>query len=132
MINFCCSARVSEIFFFFFLLHLVLDSNVRKWTVGDVAMWLGQVNLSNCREAFWREEIDGDVLIELDESSLKEMGFLFGRRSRLLREVCKLKEGAKELGDACLFTFCLGVGVKSCHCFCSSFSCLQRCCETLQ
>ena len=62
--------------------------------MGDIAAWLEQIGLAKYGETFRANAIDFDVLPELDENELKELGLPLGDRKRLLRAIAELKETA--------------------------------------
>jgi class 3 adenylate cyclase len=62
--------------------------------MGDIVAWLEQIGLAKYGEAFRENAIDFDVLPELDEDELKELGLPLGDRKRLLRAIAELNETA--------------------------------------
>src|SRR5262249_7487205 len=58
--------------------------------MGDIAAWLEQIGLAKYSETFRANAIDFDVLPELEENELKELGLPLGDRKRLLRAIAEL------------------------------------------
>jgi class 3 adenylate cyclase len=58
--------------------------------MGDIAAWLEQIGLAKHSETFRVNALDFDVLPELDEKELKELGLPLGDRKRLLRAIAEL------------------------------------------
>src|SRR5712671_5204373 len=58
----------------------------------DIAVWLDQIGLAKHTETFRANAIDFDVLPELSENELKELGLPLGDRKRFLRAVAELAE----------------------------------------
>ena len=69
---------------------------VPNWTVDDVLIWVRRIGFKDYLKAFADLEVDGDILLELDELQLKEdicmsNGIL---RKRFIRELTQLKKKA--------------------------------------
>lgn len=47
---------------------------VKSWDDEHVARWLGEVNVGQYRDTFQKNDIRGNVLLDVDQSALKEMG----------------------------------------------------------
>ncbi|WFD34220.1 mitogen-activated protein kinase kinase kinase [Malassezia cuniculi] len=59
-------------------------STIREWTVEQVSQWLRDANLTQHVELFSKNHINGDALLQIDQSHLKEMGITsVGERVRL-------------------------------------------------
>jgi hypothetical protein len=56
----------------------------------DVARWLAEQGLGHHAEAFTWNGIAGDILRELTDADLKELGFNLGDRKRLLKAIAAL------------------------------------------
>ena len=70
------------------------SSPPRLWSVSDVQLWLSEVvGLSEYSDAFSREAIDGEVLLELTGEELQSDLHIhkLGHRKRLEKEIHKLK-----------------------------------------
>lgn len=71
-----------------------LSQQVPLWTTEDVVEWVNQVGFERYRQAFVDSQVDGDLLLQLDEEMLRfdigiENGIL---RRRFLRELANLKQ----------------------------------------
>ena len=66
------------------------------WTVDDVLSWVRRAGFSAFAEAFKESEVDGDLLLQLDEANLKQdLGIDNGiLRKRFTRELNNLKKNA--------------------------------------
>lgn len=58
---------------------------------GDLARWLSDLGLGGHAEAFAANHVDWDILPDLSEDNLKELGLSLGDRKRLLKAVAALK-----------------------------------------
>jgi class 3 adenylate cyclase len=58
----------------------------------DVGAWLRGLGLERYEEAFRDNAIDADVLHDLTEADLEQLGVLLGHRKRLLRAISELPE----------------------------------------
>jgi SAM domain (Sterile alpha motif) len=70
----------------------------------DVSRWLAEQGLGHHAEAFAQNGIAGDILRELTDADLKELGLNLGDRKRLLKaiaaldaETTQVRAGAVEL-----------------------------------
>ncbi|QRV73324.1 SH3 domain protein [Ceratobasidium sp. AG-Ba] len=73
-----------------------------QWALAHVLAWLTAKGFDqDVRKAFTENDITGDVLLELDGSTLKdELGITaFGKRTRLVKAITGLKTGEKEKGS---------------------------------
>ena len=59
----------------------------------DVARWLAEQGLGHHAEAFVENGIDGDILHDLTDADLKELGLNLGDRKRLLKAIAALDAG---------------------------------------
>ncbi|XP_042898267.1 NAD(+) hydrolase sarm1 isoform X2 [Parasteatoda tepidariorum] len=84
-------------------LHLIgeqiphkLSQQVPLWTVEDVVEWVKQIGFSRYSQEFLNSKVDGDLLLQLTETSLSEdIGIINGiLRKRFLRELNQLKSMA--------------------------------------
>ncbi|XP_055936572.1 NAD(+) hydrolase sarm1-like [Argiope bruennichi] len=68
------------------------EEQVLSWVVDDVAAWIEKNGFSWCKQAFIDSQVDGDLLLQLDEKSLMESigmnnGILRKRFMRLLNHL---------------------------------------------
>src|ERR1700716_4273788 len=61
---------------------------------GDLGQWLHDIGLGDYVESFAEQRITSDVLSELSEQDLKELGLPLGDRKRLLKAIATLREPA--------------------------------------
>src|SRR5438128_9094234 len=67
----------------------------------DLRLWLAQIGLEQLAETFAANDIDLDVLPELGDEDLKELGLSLGHRRRLLRAVAELsRQRVQTVSDA--------------------------------
>ena len=59
----------------------------------DVARWLAEQGLDHHAEAFAENGIAGDILRDLTDADLKELGLNLGDRKRLLKAIAALAAG---------------------------------------
>jgi class 3 adenylate cyclase/tetratricopeptide (TPR) repeat protein len=59
---------------------------------GDLQRWLSEIGLGGYAERFVTDGIDWDVLPDLTETDLKELGLSVGDRRRLLKAIATLRE----------------------------------------
>jgi hypothetical protein len=62
----------------------------RETVIMDVRAWLGRLGLSQYEQAFRDHSIDSDVLTDLTDGDLEELGVALGDRRRLLRAIAEL------------------------------------------
>jgi class 3 adenylate cyclase len=62
----------------------------------DIAAWLGQIGLPEYAPIFAQHAIDSEVLADLDDQDLRELGVPLGHRKKLLKAIAALREPAKE------------------------------------
>lgn len=66
---------------------------LRTWTDSHVASWLASLKCAHQAQLFKENDIRGDVLLELDQTTLKEMGvFSVGDRIRVVAGVKGLRQ----------------------------------------
>jgi len=72
------------------------NMDVPIWTNEDVLSWVRRAGFSAFAEAFKESEVDGDLLLQLDENNLKnDLGIENGiLRKRFTRELTNLKKSA--------------------------------------
>lgn len=56
----------------------------------DIAAWLRRLGLEQYQQAFCDNAIDGEVLPDLTDADLQQLGILLGHRKRLLRAIAQL------------------------------------------
>ena len=73
-----------------------LDLQVPLWTVDDVASWVRQIGFEADLPAFIEAGVDGDLLLQLDESNIRDDICITNgiHRKRFLRELATLKRNA--------------------------------------
>ncbi|CAG8817350.1 18057_t:CDS:2, partial [Racocetra persica] len=47
--------------------------NVKRWTIDQVANWLQENNFKKYQKLFAKNNINGDLLLELDHEALREL-----------------------------------------------------------
>jgi class 3 adenylate cyclase len=62
----------------------------------DMAVWLGQIGLPEYAPIFAEHAIDREVLADLDDQDLRDLGVPLGHRKKLLKAIAALREPAKE------------------------------------
>ena len=73
-------------------LDFIKKKDIAEWTVVEVGLWLNAINLSQYSDAFFFNEIDGEMLADLDEDDLIAMPIeRMGHRKKILRRVAKIK-----------------------------------------
>ncbi|KAJ7774878.1 ste11-like protein [Mycena metata] len=66
---------------------------IRTWTDAHVARWLTDIKCANHAAAFRANDIRGDILLELDQTTLMEMGVSsIGDRLRIINAVKSLRQ----------------------------------------
>lgn len=71
---------------------------LRQWNVGDVVAWLHESNLGQHAVLFTDNDINGSALLQLDQSTLKEMGIpSMGERLRIVAAVRALHKRLVEV-----------------------------------
>ena len=64
----------------------------------DVSRWLAEQGLGHHAEVFAKNGIAGDVLRDLTDTDLKELGLNLGDRKRLLKAIAALPAGSTDAG----------------------------------
>ncbi|MDP7547315.1 MAG: AAA family ATPase, partial [Alphaproteobacteria bacterium] len=67
--------------------------------VSDIRQWLEQLELGKYADLFAENDVDLDVLTELSDDELKELGLSLGHRKKLLKAIGNLGDGP-EIGAA--------------------------------
>src|ERR687891_1579069 len=73
------------------------------WGTADkvrIAQWLKRQGLDQYARAFKEHNIGFDVLPELGDDDLKELGVPLGDRKRLLKAIADLRMSVESVGDA--------------------------------
>lgn len=74
-------------------LGMAFADYLRTWTDNHVASWLTSIKCPHQAQLFKENDIRGDVLLELDQTTLKEMGmFSVGDRIRVVAGVKALRQ----------------------------------------
>ncbi|KAF5365591.1 hypothetical protein D9758_003321 [Tetrapyrgos nigripes] len=76
---------------------------IRSWSDSNVARWLSDIKCANHAATFRENDIRGDILLELDQKTLQEMGISsIGDRLRILNAVKMLRQrvASKSAGEA--------------------------------
>ena len=68
----------------------------------DVGGWLRSLGLEQYEALFRASEIDADILLELTDGDLKELGVPLGHRKRLLRAISGLTAAATTAAPSAL------------------------------
>jgi class 3 adenylate cyclase/tetratricopeptide (TPR) repeat protein/energy-coupling factor transporter ATP-binding protein EcfA2 len=64
--------------------------------VRELGSWLNELGLGKCFETFVANDVDFELLTELDDGDLEQLGISFGHRKRLLRAIAELKAVPRE------------------------------------
>jgi PAS domain S-box-containing protein len=80
-------------------LDFLKNKDMAEWSVVEVGLWLNSIHMSQYSDAFFFNEIDGEMLGDLDEDDLIAMPIeRMGHRKKILRRIQKLKkEGASSI-----------------------------------
>ncbi|KAI7898455.1 uncharacterized protein BX663DRAFT_524777 [Cokeromyces recurvatus] len=71
----------------------IIEEKVENWDMEQVAEWLTSVGLASVAINFIDQEISGDILLDLNIESLKELGIsTFGKRYKVMQAINSLKE----------------------------------------
>ncbi|KAF7323000.1 STE11-like protein [Mycena chlorophos] len=66
---------------------------IQNWTDAHISRWLAEIKCSGLAETFRANDIRGDILLELDQTTLQEMGVSsIGDRLRILNGVKSLRQ----------------------------------------
>ena len=76
----------------------------------EIGEWLESLALGKYAEAFAENEVGFDVLSELSEDDLREIGLPMGPRKQLMRAIRELTGGDGESGEAAVATASEPVG----------------------
>lgn len=70
---------------------------IKRWSETDVAAWLSSHNLAHHAPTFARNDINGNVLMDVDQAALKDMGIAtVGDRIRLFSAIKQLRKRCTE------------------------------------
>jgi class 3 adenylate cyclase len=69
----------------------VADFSIREGTIVDLGEFLSTLGLSQHVKTFADNDIDGAILLDLDENHLKELGLSLGQRIKLLKAIAELR-----------------------------------------
>ncbi|SAM08125.1 hypothetical protein [Absidia glauca] len=76
------------------------DPSPEFWDVPQVCAWLESVGLENAVDSFVEQEITGDVLLDLNMDTLKELGIsAYGRRYKIMAAISKLRAATNTTQD---------------------------------
>ena len=67
--------------------------------MSDIGAWLDTLGLGQFETLFRDNMIERDVLIDLDDTDLKELGLPLGARKRLLKAIASLDDADLPAGD---------------------------------
>jgi SAM domain (Sterile alpha motif) len=65
----------------------------------DLAVWLDQIGLPEYVPIFAEHAIDPEVLADLDDQDLRDLGIPLGHRKGLLKALAALRQPAKETAE---------------------------------
>ncbi|KAI8147658.1 hypothetical protein BJV82DRAFT_664884 [Fennellomyces sp. T-0311] len=69
------------------------DTSPDEWTIDQVASWLDALGFKDAIDTFREQEITGDILLELTQQSLKELGIgTFGKRFKIHNAIQALRQ----------------------------------------
>ncbi|SAL99371.1 hypothetical protein [Absidia glauca] len=75
------------------LLNTPTDGPPELWDLNKVSTWLSSIGMEALVPIFIEQEITGDVLIDLQMESLKELGVsAYGKRYKIMQAIMELKE----------------------------------------
>ncbi|RKP33401.1 hypothetical protein BJ085DRAFT_27605, partial [Dimargaris cristalligena] len=81
------------------LAHLSLEDPPEQWSIEQVAAWLQQQGFGSLAPIFIENEISGDVLLDLNLTTLKELQInTFGKRYHLMNAIIELRDGPNGSG----------------------------------
>ncbi len=67
---------------------------------GDIEQWLQSLGLEKYATLFAENDVDLEVVPELSDDELKELGVSLGHRKKLLKAIAALKQGSGAVADA--------------------------------
>jgi PAS domain S-box-containing protein len=74
-------------------LDFVETKKIQDWDVVEVGLWLNSINLSQYRDVFFFNEVDGEMLADIDEDDLIAIPIeRMGHRKKILRKVQMVRE----------------------------------------
>ena len=59
---------------------------------GDIHSWLASLGLEHYADVFAAQSIDADVLIDLSDADLTQLGIPLGHRRKLLRAIASIRD----------------------------------------
>lgn len=66
----------------------VTEKDISEWTVHDVGIWLASINLGKYRDVFFYNEIDGEMLVDIDDDDLLALPIeRLGDRKKIIRRL---------------------------------------------
>lgn len=72
--------------------HSLEYQDLQFWTSDRVSEWLASIGLGHLKELFQEHRISGDILVDLSQTDLSEMGVsALGDRKRILRGIALLQ-----------------------------------------
>eukprot|EP00008_Paramoeba_atlantica_P015585 CAMPEP_0201475544 /NCGR_PEP_ID=MMETSP0151_2-20130828/948_1 /ASSEMBLY_ACC=CAM_ASM_000257 /TAXON_ID=200890 /ORGANISM="Paramoeba atlantica, Strain 621/1 / CCAP 1560/9" /LENGTH=732 /DNA_ID=CAMNT_0047855665 /DNA_START=72 /DNA_END=2270 /DNA_ORIENTATION=+ len=81
-------------------LDFIKNKNIADWDVVEVGLWLNSINLSQYRDVFFFNEVDGEMLADIDEDDLIAIPIeRMGHRKKILRKVATLR-GTKQASQS--------------------------------
>jgi class 3 adenylate cyclase len=72
---------------------MMADENTGRALTGDLQAWLSGIGLGGHAASFTANGIDWDILVELTEADIRELGLSLGDRKRLMKAIGALNEG---------------------------------------
>ena len=71
------------------------NKKIQDWDVVEVGLWLNSINLSQYRDVFFFNEVDGEMLADIDEDDLIAIPIeRMGHRKKILRKVQVMRGGS--------------------------------------
>eukprot|EP01091_Cochliopodium_minus_P002186 TRINITY_DN12070_c0_g1_i1.p1 TRINITY_DN12070_c0_g1~~TRINITY_DN12070_c0_g1_i1.p1 ORF type:complete len:309 (+),score=72.22 TRINITY_DN12070_c0_g1_i1:48-974(+) len=80
-----------------------VGDKVFQWSYIEINEWLRSIEMEEYQVLFRKHAIRGDILLDLDETHLKDMGIPFGNIKRILRSISKInpkEEDSKVISSA--------------------------------
>ena len=76
-------------------LDFLESKRIQDWDVVEVGLWLNSINLSQYRDVFFFNEVDGEMLADIDEDDLIAIPIeRMGHRKKILRKVQVMRGGS--------------------------------------